>query len=180
MLNLKPSSNSDQRTLSFLAQNPSLSQSLFADFGHDLNQVATIIEPVLDAPSRCEVSVYYIQAVTTGRTAFLTTNLPDVRCTHVTGVATSWLIGRSRTCAIAIPSSSVSRCHAVIGYCPERGFYMMDIGSSNGTFVNRHRLTALEQRVLSDADLIEFSHTHVEFFVAGWRDQDNIVHETLV
>src|SRR5579883_3442672 len=167
MLNLKPSSDSDRRALMFLEKNPSLSQCLIEDCGPNLTQVATIIEPVLNASSRCEISSFYIQAVTTGRTAFLTTNLPDDRATHVTSVGTSWLIGRARTCAIAIQNSSISRCHAVIGHAPDRGFYIMDVGSSNGTFVNCRRLVALEQRFVNDGDLVELSHTRIEFFISG-------------
>ncbi|XGV98132.1 MAG: FHA domain-containing protein [Leptolyngbya sp. BL-A-14] len=167
MLNLKPSSDSDRRTLNFLEKNPALSQCLLEDCGTNLSQVSTIIEPVLSASSRCEISSFYIQAVTTGRTAFLTTNLPDDRATHVTSVGSSWLIGRSSNCAISINSLSISRCHAVIGHCPDRGFYIMDVGSSNGTFVNCRRLAALEQRILNDGDLVELSHTRFEFFISG-------------
>ncbi len=70
MLNLKLSSKTDGQTLDFLSQNPSISQSLLAEAGHDMGRVSTIIRPVLEAPSRCEISSFYIQAVTTGRTAF--------------------------------------------------------------------------------------------------------------
>ena len=43
----------------------------------------------------------------------------------------------------------------------------MDVGSSNGTFVNCRRLVALEQRLLNDGDLVELSHTRIEFFISG-------------
>ena len=180
MLNLKPSSDSDRRALKFLEKNPSVSQSLLKDCGPNLSQVATIIEPVLNASSRCEVSSFYIQAVTTGRTAFLTTNLPDDRATHVTSVGASWLIGRNSTCAISIKSTSISRCHAVIGHCPDRGFYIMDVGSSNGTFVNCRRLAALEQRLLNDGDLVELSHTRIEFFISGRNSRSPAHQDTQV
>ncbi|HEY9617979.1 MAG TPA: FHA domain-containing protein [Microcoleaceae cyanobacterium] len=171
MLNLKPSSHSDQRTLGFLKQNPAISQSLLADLGHNLSQVATIIEPVLNAPSRCGISDYYIQAVTTGRTTFLVTNLMDDQAHCVTTISTSWLVGRSGSCAIALPQGTVSRCHAVIGHSVSRGgFYIMDLGSSNGTFINRRRLPALEKHLLHDGDLIEFSKVRVEFFLSCWHE----------
>jgi FHA domain len=178
MLNLKPSNQVDSRTLTFLEQNPSISQSLIADLGSNLNQVATLIEPILNAPSRCEICDRYIQAVTTGRTAFLTSNLPDRHCTYVTEMATSWLIGRSDNCPIAILDKRISRCHAAIGHLGNRGFYIMDLGSSNGTFVNRSRLTPLEQRFLSDGDLIEFSRIQVEFFLSGYADANAATPDT--
>ena len=112
------------------------------------------------------LSSYYIQAVTTGHAAFLTTNLPDDRATQVTSVGESWLIGRNSTCAISIKRPSISRCHAVIGHCSDRGFYIMDVGSSEGTFVNSRRIRALEQLFLHDGDLVELSRTRVEFFTS--------------
>ena len=178
MLDPMHSPTPDYRTLSFLEENPSLSESLLAD-GHDLKQVVTLIRPVLEAPDRCEISSLYIQAVSTGRTAFLTTNLVDGCLTHVTDGGSSWLIGRDQSCAIAVQNSSISRCHAVIAHCPERGFSIMDVGSSNGTFVNRRRLLSQDPRFLKDGDLVELSNLRIEFFVSGCT-QAVALEETLV
>ncbi len=171
MIDLKPSVQSEQCALNFLENNPSISKSLMAELDHDLDQVSTIVEPILNARKRCGVTVYYIQAVTTGKTAFLTTNLPEVQETFVTDIASNWLLGRSLNCAIAVPHTSISRCHAVVGHCPNNGFYIMDVGSCNGTFVNRRRLPALERRVLQDGDLISLSSLQVEFFVVSSKNQ---------
>ena len=167
MLNLKSSGQVDPRTHLFLEQNPAISESLIEELGQNLSQVATFIEPILNAPSRCEISSNYIQAVTTGRTAFLTTNLTNNQSTQVTGLASSWLIGRSSNCAIAILEKSISRCHAVIGHHLHEGFCIMDLGSSNGTYVNRSKLIPLQQRFLRDGDLIEFNKIRTEFFISG-------------
>ncbi|MBF2026766.1 MAG: FHA domain-containing protein [Oscillatoriales cyanobacterium C42_A2020_001] len=180
MLNLKPSGLVDQQTITFLKENPALSQTLIAELGDNISQVSTIIEPILEAPKRCEVSLYYIQAVATGRTAFLTTNLPDFHQTNVSEVATSWLVGRSHNCAIAVLDRSVSRCHAVIGHYPGEGFYIKDLGSSNGTFVNHSRLKPLEQRFLNDGDLLQFSKFRVEFFISGWNVKTASLQDTQV
>jgi hypothetical protein len=178
MLNPKHSSTPDHRMLSFLEENPSLSESLLAG-GHNLSQVVTLIQPVLEAPDRCEISSLYIQAVSTGRVAFLTTNLLESCTTHVTDSGSSWLMGRDLACAITIQNSSISRCHAVIAHCPERGFSIMDVGSSNGTFVNRRRLRSQDPRFLRDGDLIELSNLRIEFFVSGCTQAVSL-QETLV
>jgi hypothetical protein len=178
MLNLKPSGRFDQRTLTFLEENPSISETLMAELGPNISEVATIIEPILDAPNRCESSRHYIQAVATGRSAFLTTNLPHVPSTCISGMTPKWVVGRSNNCAIAILDKSVSRCHAVIGHQAGQGFYVMDLGSSNGTFVNRSRLTPMEQRLLSDGDLLEFSKFRVEFFISGWSASAPVIYDT--
>lgn len=178
MLDLKSSNQVNPETLTFLEENPSLSATLISELGHDISQVSTIIEPILQAPNRCENSAFYIQAVATGHTAFLTTNLPDGKSTSVSEMSSHWLVGRSNNCTIAILSRSVSRCHSVIKYVPNNGFYIKDLGSSNGTFVNGSRLAPLEQRLLSDGDLLEFSKFRVEFFISGWSDALSILQDT--
>lgn len=170
MLNLKQSGQVDHKTLTFLKQNPSLSETLIAELGHDISQVSTIIEPILQAPSRCEISSFYIQALATGRTGFLTTNLPDGQSTYVSEKSSHWLVGRSSNCAIAVLDRSVSRCHAVIKHIPNQGFYIKDLGSSNGTSVNCSKLAPLAERLLQDGDLLEFCKFRVEFFISGWSN----------
>ena len=44
-------------------------------------------------------------------------------------------VGRGEDCAIQIHDHSVSRRHARIEHCPD-GFYVHDLQSTNGTFVN--------------------------------------------
>lgn len=51
------------------------------------------------------------------------------------------LIGRSRSCALQIPESTVSRQHARLRVGPEGQVVVEDLGSSNGTFVNGERIT---------------------------------------
>lgn len=180
MLNLKHGGPVDPKTLTFLKQNPSLSETLIAELGHDIRQVSTIIEPILQAPHRCEMGVYYIQAIATGRAGFLTTNLPDGNSTQVTEMASHWLVGRSSNCAIAVLDRSVSRCHSVIKHVPNKGFYIKDLGSCNGTSVNRSKLGSLEEKLLHDGDLLEFSRFRVEFFISGWSDAQISFQDTQV
>lgn len=168
MLNLPPSSNSGDRALQFLKHYPAISRSLLLDCGHDIDKISTLVEPILEVSKRC-TTAHYIQAVTTGRAAFLTTNLSNLEQSQLTSIASNWLIGRNRNCAISLSQPSISRCHAVIGYSPD-GFYLMDVGSSNGTFLQGQRLPVLERRSLCDGDQIRLSHLEVEFFVVRMQD----------
>ena len=177
MLHLKTASNSNPRTLEFLEQNPALRESLLVDRQSDLDRVVTFIGSDagldLDAPKLGGLTPYYIQAVTAGRTTFLTTNLHNVDEVQVTEIAASWLIGRSPNCAICIPNPLISRCHTVIGRSETGGFYITDVGSSNGTFVNRRKLSPLERRMLKDGDLLSFSSIQVEIFMVGCSEAAN-------
>lgn len=159
-----PHSNSSRVSdspLSLLEQ--SRLSNFLADYNLEPEEVTTLVEPVLRAKQRCQKSSFYIQAVTTGRISFLASNLTGVREMQVTEAASHWLIGRSPTCAIAIANSQLSRRHAVIGYSAE-GFYITDVGSSNGTWVNKRKLSAMERQLLQDGDVIRLGSLRVEFF----------------
>lgn len=166
MSNLKPNSHLGHMTLNALKQNPALSRLIFTTQPTSAEQMATIIEPILQAPQRCSITPFYIQAIATESTTILATNLGSTQELQVTEKAASWLIGRNATCAITIADRSVSRCHAVIGYYPSRDFYIADVGSSNGTRVNRRRLAHLERHLLQDGDLVQIGSLCIEFFVA--------------
>lgn len=60
------------------------------------------------------------------------------------------IIGRHTDCAIRIPDVSVSRQHCELSMADGR-VVIRDLGSSNGTYVNRRRISSTE---LAPADLI--------------------------
>jgi FHA domain len=110
---------------------------------------------------------YYIQAAQHNHRAFLTTNLSSIDAAQVTALSSTWLIGRSRNCAIVVHDRSVSRCHAVVGYDVQQGFYLMDVGSSNGSYLNQKRLTVLKRYSLVDGDVVMLCNLQFEFFIAS-------------
>ncbi|WP_187329252.1 FHA domain-containing protein [Halomicronema hongdechloris] len=119
----------------------------------------------MTAIDRCEVTSLYIQGVVVGNAIFLTTNLNADHQIQVTGRGTNWLIGRSKQCAISIPHPEIAPFHTTVGYCPSRGFYLVDVGSHIGTWVNRRRLSHLQRRKLHNGDLLDLGKLRVEFFI---------------
>jgi adenylate cyclase len=96
-----------------------------------------------------------------------------------------WTIGRSQENDIVIRDHSMSRNHAII-QCNETGDYLLiDLGSSNGSFVNGKRVSVPIS--LQNGDRILFGKSHVEFYVLGRelstqtsREEDtqtNLLHE---
>ncbi|MCY7408490.1 MAG: FHA domain-containing protein [Alkalinema sp. CAN_BIN05] len=132
----------------------------------DLTEGNCLDDPIslMDRP---ESLSYYIQATQHNHRAFLTTNLCHGDSAFVTDLSSTWLMGRSRNCAIVVHNRSVSRCHAVVGYDVQQGFYLMDVGSSNGTYLNSKRLSVLKRYALVDGDMITLCNLQVEFFVAA-------------
>ncbi len=60
------------------------------------------------------------------------------------------VIGRHTDCKVRIPDPSVSRQHCEVSFADGK-IMLRDMGSSNGTFVNRKRITQLE---LSAGDML--------------------------
>jgi len=63
-----------------------------------------------------------------------------------------WLvIGRGRGADVVLAEPTISRAHAAIGF-EEDGFFVQDLGSTNGTLVNG---TREKKRALEDGDEIQ-------------------------
>ena len=58
------------------------------------------------------------------------------------------IIGRSPECQVLIEDPRVSRRHAMIRK-QDGGFYLFDLGSFNGSYLNGSRVTATRQLKLS-------------------------------
>lgn len=74
------------------------------------------------------------------------------------------MIGRSPECVVAIADPRVSRRHAMIRR-QDGGFYLFDLGSFNGSYLNSSRVTAARQLV--DGDVISFAQHEFQFVEAG-------------
>jgi hypothetical protein len=68
-------------------------------------------------------------------------------------------LGRSEDNQIRMTHQGVSRRHAMITVTP-KGFYIKDLGSQNGTFVNGGRIT---ERLLADGDSIDIGQAKLVF-----------------
>jgi len=73
----------------------------------------------------------------------------------------TWAIGRGEGCAIQLDSRSVSRLHALIQRRDAGDYYLVDLGSRNGSFVNRRRVS-LPLR-LQDQDRLVFAEQDLLF-----------------
>lgn len=73
------------------------------------------------------------------------------------------VIGRTDDCHIRNTDASVSRAHARIE-CREDGYYAVDLGSTNGTFVNNlpHKVTRL-----ADGDYLRIGNCIYRFLAGG-------------
>ncbi len=64
-----------------------------------------------------------------------------------------FIIGRQRGCHLRLSSSEISRRHAII-FAHNNVLGIKEFGSTNGTFVNHHRLVG--ERILQNGDILHF------------------------
>ena len=72
-----------------------------------------------------------------------------------------WTFGRSNDNTIVIPDRWISRNHIMLQSTENREFYLIDLGSRNGTFKNGRRVSIPE--TLKDDDRITIGKTELEF-----------------
>jgi adenylate cyclase len=70
-------------------------------------------------------------------------------------------IGRDRNSDIVLPDLHASRNHALIRRIGQGDYYLIDSGSSNGSFINQQRVTT--PRLLKDGDRITMGRVEMEF-----------------
>jgi adenylate cyclase len=73
-----------------------------------------------------------------------------------------WTIGRSDDNNLVLPDRWISRNHAML-QCMETGeYYLIDLGSRNGSFVNGRRVSV--PLILQDGDQLTFGQTELKFY----------------
>jgi adenylate cyclase len=73
-----------------------------------------------------------------------------------------WTVGRSDDNNLVLPDRWISRNHAMIQMMETGEFYLIDLGSRNGSFVNGRRVSV--PVTLADGDQLTFGQTELQFF----------------
>lgn len=84
---------------------------------------------------------------------------------------TYWTIGRGKDNDFVITDQCISRNHAIIQTTGTSEFFIIDLGSRNGTFVNGRRVSI--PVVMRDTDRVTFGKTDVEFHCPAASHQNN-------
>jgi FHA domain len=119
----------------------------------------------IDIPS-AKASPRYVQGVIRGHQAYMITNLVGETSKTLLQPQMLWTLGRNREAALAIKDRMMSRRHAVILYDrQDECFYVADLGSLNGSYLNGVRLK--QRQKLQDGDFLRVGNTEFFFFSSG-------------
>ncbi|MFN6567376.1 FHA domain-containing protein [Dendronalium sp. ChiSLP03b] len=132
---------------------------LYEHHGTLLDEILQLENPL--QPSLALVKVRYALGVVDGSAVYVMTNLGD-RTEALQQPQQIWTIGRDRSSGIYIGDRYLSRRHAAIQYIENKGFYLIDFKSTNGSFVNGKRT---QQPIkLKDGDRIRLGNMTFDFF----------------
>jgi pSer/pThr/pTyr-binding forkhead associated (FHA) protein len=118
-------------------------------------------------PTRC------VTGVVQGEQVYLVTNLADGKTQSLQQSQGIWTIGRDRQLSIPIADRRLSRRHAAIQYVKHQGFYLVDLNSTNGSFINGEPVHG--RMPLKDGDRIRLSSLAFSFFLC---DNTQVLPET--
>jgi len=111
-----------------------------------------------------KVALQYVQGVVSDQPVHLVTNLIQGSSQALLQPQNTWLIGRDRRAAISIRDERLSRRHAAIQYVADQGFYLIDLNSTNGSFINSERVWRCA--LLKEGDRIRLGSLTFTFFIA--------------
>ncbi len=91
---------------------------------------------------------------------------------------TEWVIGRSSTCDLVLPSPEVSRIHGRI-ICIDGNYYFIDIGSTSGSLLNGKGVPVNDKCQLRSGDLLQLGETFLYVEEVAARSLESSVSESL-
>ena len=105
----------------------------------------------------------YVQGIIHGHQIYLIANLLNNQTQILLQSQFIWTIGRDRYAAFPIDDNRLSRRHAVIQYVEGEGFYLIDLNSTNGSYVNSEPVW--QPHLLKDGDRIRLGSLTFSFFL---------------
>lgn len=106
----------------------------------------------------------YVQGVVQEGEVYLITNLVNGNTQTLFQPQKIWIIGRDRRLALTLKDQWISRHHAALQYVENEGFYLIDLNSTNGSFVNGEPV--FHRQLLKDGDQIRLGSLTISFFLA--------------
>lgn len=132
--------------------------TLMIDHSPDASEPLTVKPPAETNPK------YYMQGVVQGKQAYIITNLLGGDSQTLVQSQMVWTIGRNREAALPLRDRVLSRRHALILFVHGEGFYLVDLNSMNGSFLNGKRVE--HRQLLKDGDRLRLGNIEFNFLTS--------------
>lgn len=119
----------------------------------------------IDSSAGGKMTPRYIVGMVQQGQPYLLTNLLGEQSQNLYQAQCCWLIGRAPDVALSFPDRRLSRYHAVIQYVQrEACFYLVDLQSTNGSFVNGEAVRYRQR--LAEGDRIRVGSLSIQFYAS--------------
>jgi len=131
----------------------------------------SLLDEILDLEntehhSRTRARLPYMQGIVQGNQSYLITNILSEKTQSFQQSQGVWVIGRDRKATLSVSDRQLSRSHAAIQYVEYQGFYLIDLDSTNGSFLNGEPVRHCA--LLRDGDQIRLGRLSFTFFVCSF------------
>jgi pSer/pThr/pTyr-binding forkhead associated (FHA) protein len=135
-----------------------------AECGYPLQDDVTLSLPAIEADDEAHDEFPFPHdELEAGQALLLVKRGPNAGSTFlIDAEATS--VGRSTQGDVFLDDITVSRKHAVIERRPDRSWFVRDVGSLNGTYVNGEQV---DETKLANGDEVQIGKFKLTFFTAG-------------
>mmetsp|Transcript_845 Transcript_845/g.1419 ORF Transcript_845/g.1419 Transcript_845/m.1419 type:complete len:301 (+) Transcript_845:180-1082(+) len=86
-----------------------------------------------------------------------------------------YVIGRNERCSIILEELMVSRCHAVLLHSGVGDVYLIDLGSSHGTFIGTHRLIPYTPTLVKRHSVMRFGSWEKQYIIREYPKPDDVL-----
>lgn len=134
-------------------------------------------EPEPSQASKRQAKSKYVQGILQEQ-VYIITNLLRDKSQTLRQPQMVWTIGRNRLAALPLRDRKMSRHHAVILYAADEGFYLVDLNSMNGSYVNGIRVQ--QRQLLKDGDQVCLGDTQFSFYISSQQRTLEPIHSEVL
>jgi pSer/pThr/pTyr-binding forkhead associated (FHA) protein len=135
-----------------------------AECGHPLQEDVTLSLPAIESDDEAHDEFPFPHdELEPGQALLLVKRGPNAGSTFLLD-ADSTSVGRSTEGEVFLDDITVSRKHAVFERHPDRSWFVRDVGSLNGTYVNGEQV---DETKLATGDEVQIGKFKLTFFTAG-------------
>lgn len=138
-------------------------QTLYNHHPDLLNELLQLESYPLSQRERQGPRTPYLMGLIDRDNVYVITNVLETMTAKLDQPQWVWTIGRAQHNAICVPDDHLSRQHAAIQYIASQGFFLHDLDSTNGTYLNHEPLQGPLR--LKDGDLVRIGATVFSFFI---------------
>lgn len=170
-----PFGSSPNKTNSLLSDANPLETLDLSNPSRDVEEFSEISEELTDQTMKISVDSLRPQPKKSEPEKFVTIRVisgAEILSFYVLKPGDQIMVGREEQCELHLNNIAVSKKHSIINYTKKKKLFIVDAGSTNGTFVNHQRIS--QPTILSVEDYIEIGDILLQIKIVTQTELDHM------